>query len=434
MTAVFARRRRAEEFAALVDSRSAGDSSDTRYDDLLRLVGTLRETSPAPARPEFVADLRSRLMTAADTALVPTAGLRPPADAERLALPTRRPTRERRIAAAVGGLALVGATTSMAMAAQDALPGDALYPIKRAIENAQTGLQLAEGDKGVTLLANASGRLDEVSALSEDARAGDNGDEDTLAIADTLDVFSEQASEASDLLIADYAENGAQASISELRDFTADSLEQLVALEPQVPDAARDELVRAAQLLVEIDAAAQQACPVCAGSGITEIPRIFAPVSARFTVPEASGATQTARHEQRGDGKRHGDGADRGADRESKQRAGDGAEDAPAVPAVAPEKLPSGSVLQPAPAAAPNDGQQSTSNDDPIGTVTDGLTKGGSTKTSTPPQPDLGDVDDAVGEVTDDVAEGVKGVTEDLNGLADDVGDATEPVTGKLLP
>ena len=65
-----------------------------------------------------------------------------------------------------------------------------------------------------------------------------------------------------------YAENGDQASISELRDFTADSLDQLTALESQVPDAAEDELVRAAQLLVEIDAAAQRACPLCAGSGI----------------------------------------------------------------------------------------------------------------------------------------------------------------------
>jgi hypothetical protein len=410
MTAVFATRRRAEEFAALVESRSAADPGDPRYDDLLRLVGTLRETSPAAPRPEFVADLRERLMSAADTALVPTDATRAPNETDRLTLPARRPARERRIAAAVGGLALVGATTSMAMAAQDALPGDVLYPVKRAMENAQTGIQIGEGEKGVTLLTNASGRLDEVGALSEDA-----GGADTAAIADTLGVFTDQASEASDLLLADYAERGDSASISQLRDFTAASLEQLAALEPQVPDAAQDELVDAARLLVRIDAAAQQACPICAGSGITEIPRIFAPASAQFTVPEASRVAQPAREEQRGT-------------RKQKQQ-GERTEDAPPLPTVDPGTLPSGSLLQPSPAPAPNGGRQASPppQQDPLDALADELAKGGSTQTSTPAKPDPGDVGDVAGEVAGDVTEGVKGVT-------DGVGDAIDPVTGKVLP
>ena len=417
MTAVFATRRRAEEFAALVDS---GGPGDPRYDDLLRLVGTLRETSPATPRPDFVADLRTRLMTAADTTLVPAAAAAAPTETERLTLPARRPARERRIAAAIGGLALVGATTSMAMAAQDSLPGDVLSPVKRAIEKAETGIQLGEGDKGVTLLANASGRLDEVGALSDDA-----GGADSVAIADTLGVFTDQASEASDLLLADYADGGDQGSITELHDFTAHSLQQLAALEPQVPDAAHDELVGAARLVVEIDVAARQACPICAGSGITEIPRTFAPAAVRFTVPEASDAAPTARPEPRGTRKQRDDRTDK----------------APAVPTVEPGKLPSGSVLQPSPAPvpapAPSGGQQSTpSQQDPLGALFDELADGGSTQTSAPPKPakpakpakpDLGGVGDVAGGVADDVTEGVGGVT-------DGVGDAIDPVTGKVLP
>jgi hypothetical protein len=407
MTAVFATRRRAEEFATLVESRSAGDPGDPRYDDLLQLVGTLRQTSAASPRPEFVTDLRTRLMAAADTALVPAAAAPAPSETERLTLPARRPARERRLAAAVGGLALVGATTSMAVASQDALPGDLLYPVKRAIENVQTGIQLGQGDKGATLLANASGRLDEVDALSEDA-----GGADPVAIADTLDVFTEQASEASDLLLADYAESGDQASVSELRDFTAHSLDQLAALEPQVPDAALDELTRAARLLVDIDAAARQACPVCAGSGITEIPRIFAPASARFTVPEASGAAQPVREEQR----------------DTRKQRGDRTADDPAVPMVDPGTLPSGSVLQPSPAPAPSGGQQATTpQQDPLGALADELADGGSTQTSTPAKPDLGDVDHVADKLADDVAEGVEDVT-------DAVGDTIDPITGKVLP
>ena len=276
MTPVFAARRRAEEFAALVEAPSTSGPSDARYDELLRLVGTLRETTPVTARPEFVSGLRERLMTVADTALVPN-------DSERLTLPPRRSARERRIAVAIGGFALVGATTSMAMAAQNALPGDVLYPVKRVMENVEAGLRVGEADQGTTLLASASGRLDEVSALSEDPDS-----RDTLAIADTLNVFTDQATQASDLLLSDYAQTGQQASISELRDFTADSLAQLTTLEPLVPEAAQDELVRAAQVVYQIDAAAQRACPACAGAGVTEIPPIFAPTSA-FDVPDASG-------------------------------------------------------------------------------------------------------------------------------------------------
>ena len=310
------------------------------------------------------------------------------------------------------------------MAAQNALPGDVLYPVKRAVENAQTGIQLGDGDKGVALLANASGRLDEVSALSEDPTG-----EDAAAIVDTLGAFADQASEASDLLLADYAENGDQASISELRDFTADSLDQLTALESQVPDAAQDELVRAAQLLVEIDAAAQRACPLCAGTGITEIPPIFAPTSAEFTVPTPSGAVART-PVKRGDGTR--------AQHEGRS---DGT---PAAPGVDPGQPPAGSVQQPAPAPAPvsvPDGGQQTepSNDDPIGNLTDKLGNGGSTGTSSPPKPGPGDVVDGVKDgVKDAVKGGVKDPVNDVKDQVDDVvdgvGEVVDPVTGEVLP
>ena len=426
MTPVFAARRRAEEFAALVDAPSAGGSDDARYDDLLRLVGTMRDTTPVTARPEFVADLRGRLMTAAATALTPAEAAELPPEAQRLRLPRRRSARERRIAAAVGGLALVGATTSIAMAAQNALPGDVLYPVKRVVENAQTGIQFGDGDKGVALLANASGRLDEVSALSEDPTG-----EDTAMIVDTLGAFADQASEASDLLLADYAENGDRASISELRDFTADSLDQLTALESQVPDAAQDELVRAAQLLVEIDAAAQRACPLCAGTGITEIPPIFAPTSVEFTVPDPSGAVART-PAKRADGTRA----------QHEGRSGG----TPAVPGVDPGQLPAGSVQQPAPAPAPApDGGQQTepSNDDPIGDVTDKLGNGGSTGTSSPATPDPGEV---VGGVKDGVKDAVKNgvkngvkdpvkdVKDQVGDVVDGVGELVDPITGEVLP
>jgi hypothetical protein len=379
MTPVFAARRRAEEFAALVEHPSAGGPDDPRFGDLLELVGALREAPSAEPRPEFVAALRERLMLAADAALVPSVTA---SETARLTLPPRRSARDRRLAAAVGGLALVGATTSMAMAAQSALPGDVLYPIKRAIENAQTGVTVGEGSKGESLLANASGRLDEVSALS---RGGDTAD--TLAIADTLNAFTEQATQASDLLLSDYAESGQESSIADLRDFAVTSLDQLTALEPLMPAEAHDELMHAAQVLFGINAAAEQACPGCGGARITEIPSVFAPVSSGLP---SSGAAPTA---SQSPGKPASDPK--------------GQSPHPNVPAVDDGSLPPGSVLNPgegggstAPSAQGEDDQ------DPIGTLTEGLTNGGSTQpTSNPSVPDVGGLLDDVGDTVDDVTD-----------------------------
>lgn len=374
MTPVFAARRRAEEFAALVEGTSTRELHDAAYVELLELVGALRDEPRVQARPEFTASLRERLMTAAATELVAPS-------ADRLALPPRRRSRDRRIAVAVGGFALIGATTSVAMAAQSALPGDALYPIKRALENAHTGVSVSEGQKGETLLANATGRLDEVSALSQ------GGDlEDSMAIADTLDVFTDQASQASELLLADYARNGDEHSVAELRDFAASSLEQLTALEPLVPAEARDELYTAAHVLLQIDAAARQACPACGGTGITEVPAIFA----------ASAGTGTTAVE----------GAAPGAQKAPSTAPDPGTD----VPAVEGNALPPGSVLQPPAGSDTSDapsGPGTDEPDNPLGVLTDGITGGTSSQPSQGP------------------------TVPPLDGLLDD---ATSPVTGPLNP
>ena len=152
---------------ALVERASTGELGDARSDRATPSCSSSSARSAASPnrepRPEFVADLRSRLMAEAETALVPT-------DVSRLQLPARRTGRERRIAAVVGGLAIVGATTSVAVASQSALPGESLYPIKRVIESAHTGLSVGEARKGSTELANASSRLDEVAALTAGRR------------------------------------------------------------------------------------------------------------------------------------------------------------------------------------------------------------------------------------------------------------------------
>lgn len=380
MTPVFSVRRRAEEFDALIDSSTGHDLSDARYAEFLEIVSALRDVPAAQARPEFVSSLREQLMLAARTELVPS-------EEGRLALPVRRRPRDRRIAAAVGGFAIVGATTSMAMAAQSALPGDALYPLKRAIENVEAGISVNEGQKGATLLANASGRLDEISALSRAGRL-----DDTTAIAETLNTFTDQAAAASDLLLSDYASTGDESSISELRDFTALSMETLAELESLVPADARDELLHAARVLTQIDAEAQQACPDCAG-GITEIPKILAG-SATYSSGGSTGASTV-----RDTGTK---GGTRGGVKDDGSKTDD-----PQAPTE--DSLTDTTVI-----SAPGDetdggdgggGEEETN--DPIGDLTEGLTGGETQPTSSPSGvPGL--------PAVDEVAEDLDAATEDV--------------------
>ncbi|WP_157537039.1 DUF5667 domain-containing protein [Nocardioides sp. Root190] len=250
--------RGADEFDALI-SGGAGDAD--QYSDLLELVASLRATPPVSARPDFVASLRTQLIAAAERA---------PAQAQsdlavRLTPRQRRGSRERRLAALVGGFAVVSATGSMAMAAQDALPGDVLYPVKRAIENAQTNLQRDGASKSDTLIAHAEARLDEVQELA----ARDAGAD---VISATLQDFTDQSEQASEFALDDYAATGKTAPIAELRAFAADSMDILGALGPIVPDSTRSILITATQTVRQIDSAAWEACPSCADNDIAEVP------------------------------------------------------------------------------------------------------------------------------------------------------------------
>ena len=361
MSPVFSARRRAEEFDSLVEGASTR-RDDARYAEFLEIVASLRSV-PAPApRPEFVASLRERLMTAAETELVP--GPPRPAD-DRLALPTRRP-RERRLAAAVGGLAIVGATTSMAVAAQSALPGDLLYPLKRASENVHPGISVDEGERGATLLANAEGRLDEVTALSLDG-----ANEDPALVEDTLNTFTDQTIEASDYLIADFESSGQEDSIDQLRTFISESMTTLVELEPVVPVDARDELLRAARVLDQIDTQARELCPDCAGPAIVKLPKIFLAAETERVGRVAPDVVAEARS--------------KGAKRSEEPVT------APATEAGEQPSLPEG-VLPPPPEDKDDEkgGPEGEPANDPIGDLTAGLTDGGTTTKDDGGLPDLG--------------------------------------------
>ena len=118
-----------------LDARSSGDRDAAATPTLARARRRAARARRRAGRraPDFVADLRERLMAEADTVL-----LVPPTTPSRASA-----ARARRTGAASAGSPPSSAAspssarpTSMAVAAQTALPGESLYPVKRAIENA----------------------------------------------------------------------------------------------------------------------------------------------------------------------------------------------------------------------------------------------------------------------------------------------------------
>jgi hypothetical protein len=273
MTTLFTARRRAEEFADAVDSRTPLPGvRDAEVDQLLALVRELQAQPTVEPRPEFRTDLRERLMSEARTSLH--------RDNAALTLPARpRGSRERRLAAAASVLVLVGGTAGMAAASQDALPGQALYPVKRGIEQAQAQLHLDDTSRGRELLQQASSRLGEVDGLISDDPTRANPQ-----VAQTLTDFAEQADQGGRLLLAGYAADHDPAAVEALRDFNADSVRVLGTLATRVAPQSGDELAAAAQTIRALDEDAVGACDACSTRPLVQIPGL---IQARSEVERA---------------------------------------------------------------------------------------------------------------------------------------------------
>ena len=266
MTSLFTARRRAEEFAALVDGSDpqASGAPSAELAQLAGVVSALRVYRTVDPRPEFAADLRARLIAEAETVLTPAAA--------GLQLPVRpRGPRERKLVAAASAVVLLGGTATMAAAAQSALPGEALYPIKRGIERAEAELNVSPAGKGHDLLTQASGRLAEVEGL-----LGSTSPASAPAVPATLEDFTIQADEGARLLFESFEETRDPAKVLAVREFAAEGIAMLESLAESLPPEARDELTAAALLLMELDERATALCGTCdAGLPDLEVPGIF---------------------------------------------------------------------------------------------------------------------------------------------------------------
>jgi hypothetical protein len=255
MTSLIGARRRAEEFDAAL--RSPATDTAAELQPLLSVVAALRShEAPAP-RADFAASLREQLMAEAAEVLAPSTPLALP--------PRRRGARERRLTIAASAFVLIGGTAGMAAAAQSSAPGDALYPLKRGLENVDRTLQRDDAAKGHAFLSQADARLDEAAVLA-------GRDATTQEISTSLRSFSTQATAGSDLLLGSFQEKQDPALVRDVRSFTADSLDALAALGAVAPAHRSDEIAQVGFVLQGNDAAAAQACRSCYDHPALQVP------------------------------------------------------------------------------------------------------------------------------------------------------------------
>jgi hypothetical protein len=367
--------RRAQQFHDLVEDPSAGGGRMPEYADLLDIVGALRAVPEPIADPAFVSSLRERLIVEAESVLAAAAVAREDAD-ERLRL--RPPTphtrrRHRRLAAVISGVALVGVSTTVAVASQSALPGDQLYSVKRGLESVHAQLTFDRAARGRVLLDNAGTRLDEAQELSR-------GHADPARVDQALEAFTQEAIDGSDLLVADFQATGDRSSISTLRTFTATSMKRLEILQSQVPPQSYASLLQAAQALDQVQETSVHACSVCGGPLIGSIPSVLAQASEatadswQVSIPKPRDAQSPS-------------GSDAG----------------PTLPDVEGHQLPPASVTDPDSVSAP----PPPSADDVQHTVkhlTDGLTDGNQNDIGSTVSDTANNLLDAVGQVGNQVA------------------------------
>ena len=245
--------REAEAFEALLaggaPGRRALAQAGAGAHDLESLVDLTRQVAPAFAAsaagraavpdPAFRSALRDRLVAeaAGRPALVPVP--RPAPES----LP--RDPRGGRLRAAVVAVALTGAVAGVGAAAASsrALPGDALYGLKRQIEAVQLGLAASDLARGRELLDQAEARLGEAERLA--ASEGADTSSTRAALSGLLEEWALATDAGAQALTDSYRDSGDAEPMAVLDAFVNESHERLEDLMSVLDPALRDQ-VRAA--------------------------------------------------------------------------------------------------------------------------------------------------------------------------------------------
>jgi uncharacterized protein DUF5667 len=166
-----------------------------------------------------------------------------------LARSRRAGVRGRLLVAAAAALCLLLSLSAMSLLmARDALPGDALYGVKRSAESAELGLTFGAESRGFKHLQFATGRLDELEALAASG-AGPNSYAGPYQVA--LDEFDADAAAGSRLLV-EAATNGNSSLLGALHDWADQQSQRMQLTVPVLPEPAAMHAAESRELLRRI--------------------------------------------------------------------------------------------------------------------------------------------------------------------------------------
>ena len=253
-------RRRAEEFARLLEDGTQQAPGDPELDEALSLVSQLRAAGAVRPSPEFSATLREQLLERAADRITATPIERPDRDDEdeEPVVTDLRASRRRRgrLIAGVAAFVAIGGGIGSAAAAQESMPGDALYGLKRSLEAVATKVSVTEESRGRRELSHALVRLTEIEQLV--ATGGEPAE-----INNTLHDFTSEARSGGEHLLAAFQADNDAASVDRIYTFTGEARSRLTALAPSSPQSTRPALAEAIATLDQLTLRAHAICPAC---------------------------------------------------------------------------------------------------------------------------------------------------------------------------
>jgi hypothetical protein len=231
-------RRRAERFAQLLDDPAGSrDRVSAAGDDLAELLSVGRRLSaaapPVEVDPEFRTSLRAMLVAAAEReGMGQAAAAEPkaksgieraerPAPAAGSGRPARTGRRARTRGAIIVGVAAGAiAVSGISAGSENAVPGDALYGMKRSTERAQLALANSDLNRGQLLLDFARTRVAEAAAVRGDS----------AGFAAVLDDMDADTRDGARLLATSAAQHDDEAPLHAIGVFVSDQREAVSSL------------------------------------------------------------------------------------------------------------------------------------------------------------------------------------------------------------
>ncbi|MBV2154579.1 DUF5667 domain-containing protein [Kitasatospora sp. SUK 42] len=253
MTANVLEHRRAKAFAEALEAHQAeqlraanADSANTAATEagsaaMAELVGLADALGalPGPALAQEARTVqRAQLMAAFEQAFAGGPGAAVPRQRRHRAIrtaPRGRWSRRFAIGGLVAGLA-VGSLAGAAAASGNALPGDALYGMKRGLEGLRLDLADSDSERGELLLDNAATRLGEANALvGHDGQVGALSPATVERVRRALGDMHADALKGRELLRSVYRSNGSLDPMRALAGFAHDEDGRWSSLQGRLP-------------------------------------------------------------------------------------------------------------------------------------------------------------------------------------------------------